>query len=86
MRRPQSAKTANSLSELDGTPLPAVVVGIGSPHGQDVAGWEVIDALERWLRSAGGGQSLARVSIQKAVVPHDVLDWLVGGAVLTQKD
>jgi hydrogenase maturation protease len=44
------------------------VVGIGSPHGDDRAGWEVIDRLARDVPR--------NIVLRKASVPHDLLDWL----------
>ncbi len=50
-------------------------VGIGSPHGDDRAGWLVADALaESEPLMQAGGQ--AEVSVRKALTPVDVLDWL----------
>jgi Ni,Fe-hydrogenase maturation factor len=46
------------------------VVGIGSPHGDDRAGWAVIEALR--------GQLPSRVSLHQAKVPLEVMDWLEG--------
>lgn len=46
----------------------AVVIGVGSPHGDDRAGWEVIEGLQ--------AESLPWVELLKAAVPHDILDWL----------
>lgn len=50
------------------TPLPTLVVGIGSPHGDDQAGWEVITQLS--------DRFLGEFTFRKASVPHDILDWL----------
>jgi hydrogenase maturation protease len=49
--------------------LPAtLVVGIGSPHGDDQAGWRVIDLLS---------QSAPRAcQLSRAKVPHELLDGL----------
>lgn len=47
-----------------------LIVGIGSPHGDDRAGWIAIEQLQT-LR-------FNFASLQKASVPHDVLDWLDG--------
>lgn len=53
----------------------AVVIGIGSPYGDDAAGWQVIDRLaEQWPVSDGPARE--SVFLHKASVPHDVLDWL----------
>lgn len=45
-----------------------LVVGIGSPHGDDQAGWKVIEQLE--LRRLPG------VELRRAAVPHDLIDWI----------
>ena len=47
-------------------------VGIGSPHGDDQAGWVVADRLRKQ------GNSLRDVLVRRAVVPIDLLDWLDG--------
>ncbi len=47
---------------------PVIVIGIGSPHGDDRAGWEVIDRLH--------GVVSKNVFLRKAAVPHEILDWL----------
>jgi hydrogenase maturation protease len=51
-----------------------LVVGIGSAHGDDQAGWQVIDLLAR--------RPLASVQLRKASVPHDMLDWIEHAAAL----
>jgi len=51
-----------------------LVVGIGSPHGADAAGWQVA----AWLANA----SVAPWEVKRAVVPSDLLDWLDGCSVL----
>lgn len=48
---------------------PLSVVGVGSFHGDDQAGWQVIDLLSQL-------PMLEQVSLHKAAVPHDLLDWL----------
>jgi hydrogenase maturation protease len=45
-----------------------LVVGLGSPHGDDQAGWTAIDRLETL--------SLLGVKLIRLAVPHDLLDWL----------
>ena len=45
-------------------------VGIGSPHGDDRAGWEVAEQL-----ACLAGDNL---EIRKASSPSDILDWLSG--------
>lgn len=47
-----------------------LVVGIGSPHGDDQAGWRVIESLRTFSELA--------VDLRIAAVPHDLLDWLAG--------
>jgi len=47
-----------------------MVVGVGSPHGDDRAGWDVIEQLQ--------GLQLKDFSLRKAAVPHDLLDWIAG--------
>ena len=51
-------------------PAHCLIVGIGSPHGDDQAGWQAIEQLQaqRWTKS----------NLRKAAVPHDLLDWLDG--------
>ncbi len=74
--------TTSHFSPKSLNPQPAVVspsnccvVGIGSPHGEDRAGWLVVDRLQpEWeFRSSSGGAS---IRFEKAAVPHDLLDWL----------
>jgi hydrogenase maturation protease len=47
-------------------------VGVGSPHGDDQIGWHVADALSKVERLTN------RVTIRKAGVPLDLVDWLEG--------
>lgn len=47
-----------------------LIIGIGSPHGNDQVGWEVIEQLTSQADSCRLGE------FRKAAVPHDVLDWL----------
>jgi hydrogenase maturation protease len=49
-------------------PRKTLLVGIGSPHGDDRAGWEVVDRLAS--RAPEG------VVIRQAQVPMDLLGWL----------
>lgn len=51
-----------------------LIVGIGSPHGDDQAGWQVIEQLQSLERS--------KIELRKAAVPHGLLDWLGGVTVL----
>ena len=55
---------ASELSQNVGT----LVVGIGSSHGDDQAGWKVIGQLERL--------QLPGIELRRATVPHDLVDWL----------
>jgi hydrogenase maturation protease len=50
-------------------PIRHLVIGIGSAHGDDRAGWQLIDAL--MLR-----KQHASVGLRKASVPHDMIDWM----------
>ncbi len=63
-------RVANPVVSPTDAQLTDCVVGIGSFHGDDRAGWEVIDRLS--MRLSG----LSHVALRKAAVPHDVLDWL----------
>ncbi len=59
--------------------LRTVVVGIGSPHGDDRAGWVIADALARHMeRAAGRSAGASGVEVRKAATPADLLDWLDG--------
>lgn len=52
-------------------PQACLIVGIGSRHGDDQAGWQVIDLL-----AESNFDSVAQ--LKKASVPHDLLDWMDG--------
>ena len=55
--------------------LPFTIIGIGSPHGDDRAGWAVADTIESLLTA--DPDTLRRLlDIRKATVPHQILDWL----------
>ena len=54
----------------DSRSLP-LIIGIGSPHGNDQVGWEVIEQLTSHADSCRLGE------FRKAAVPHDLLDWIV---------
>jgi hydrogenase maturation protease len=54
------------------------VIGVGSPHGDDRVGWEVVDRLAKQKLRATPDNSPLR--LQKAAVPHDILDWISPGA------
>lgn len=49
-------------------PPETLVVGIGSPQGDDRAGWLVIDRLADKPRLAA--------RLQKAAAPHQLIDWM----------
>jgi hydrogenase maturation protease len=49
-----------------------LILGIGSPHGDDRAGWAVIEHLEQQTVKP----CAASLQLRKAAVPHDILDWL----------
>jgi len=66
-------------------------VGIGSPHGDDQAGWHVADALVDRLQASpialSGGATAgsnspvrpqSQLVVRKARSPADVLDWIKG--------
>ena len=44
-----------------------LVVGIGSPHGDDQAGWLVIERLSNQVSND--------LNLRKATVPHNLIDW-----------
>ncbi len=44
-----------------------LVVGIGSPHGDDQAGWLLIERLSSQVSS--------QVRLRTASVPHNLIDW-----------
>ena len=49
----------------------SLIVGIGSPHGDDQAGWLVVDQLSKTCRQR-------HVAMGKASAPVDLLDWIDG--------
>jgi Ni,Fe-hydrogenase maturation factor len=53
-----------------------LIVGVGSAHGDDQAGWLVADELARRLPDG------SFISVRKASVPLDFLDWLENIKVL----
>lgn len=55
-----------------------LVVGLGSPHGDDQAGWLVADRL--------AAERLPHGVIRRARVPLDLIDWLDGIARLVLCD
>ena len=52
-------------------PFRTLVAGIGSPHGDDQAGWLVADRLTRELHRDD-------VAVRKATSPTELLNWLDG--------
>jgi hydrogenase maturation protease len=76
-------------------PGKTLFVGVGSPHGDDRAGWLVADALSDLIRSdaptpANGNadhdglplQQNSFFAIRKTSIPADLLDWIDGRAKL----
>jgi len=73
-----------------------LVAGLGSPHGDDQAGWlvaeqvlknvsgtlEASEAQEENLMSESSRQLFPQVIVRRAMIPLDVLDWLEGVDVL----
>lgn len=47
-----------------------LVVGIGSPHGDDISAWRLMEELKPMVGSTA--------DLRKAASPHDLLDWLDG--------
>ena len=45
-----------------------LVVAIGSPHGDDRAGWTAIELLQ--------SRNLDNVELRQAKVPHDLVNWI----------
>lgn len=45
-----------------------LVVGIGSPHGEDMIGWRIADLIAQL--------GLPGVTVRRAQLPLDLLDWL----------
>jgi hydrogenase maturation protease len=45
-----------------------LVVGIGSPHGDDAVGWEIARRVEAWADNA--------IEVRQARTPTVLLDWL----------
>lgn len=71
-----------------------LVVGIGSSHGDDQAGWQVIRQLKEWLltdsnaRPAPGSTSDVfehsgqQLELRQAQAPTDLLNWIDGQEIL----
>ena len=55
-----------------------LIVGLGSPHGDDQAGWLAVDALSR--RAAGVG------TLRKAADPTELWAWMTADSELTLVD
>lgn len=53
-----------------------LVVGLGSAHGDDQAGWLVAEGV------AGHFRTHPRIVVRRAMIPLDVLDWLEDVSVL----
>ncbi|MCA9131848.1 MAG: hypothetical protein KDA45_01780 [Planctomycetales bacterium] len=47
-----------------------LIIGLGSPHGNDRVGWDAIDLLDEEFAEE------ETIACYKAAVPHDILDWL----------
>lgn len=60
-----SNSSVNSLAK----PLTTLVVGIGSPYGDDQAGWIIVQQLRNLHNSTHS-------TIRQAAAPANVLDWL----------
>lgn len=52
-----------------------LMVGLGSPHGDDQLGWLVAAQLQQRLRESAG-TTVDVVEVRRAAVPLDLLDWL----------
>lgn len=53
-----------------------LVVGVGSPFGDDRFGWHVADLLRSRLGQFTPAADIGPVEIRKAAAPHQLLDWL----------
>jgi hypothetical protein len=73
-----SLNRAQHVGLADQVKWPVLICGIGSPHGNDAAGWLAIDALKL---PAVTGRIQHDVFYCKAAVPHKMLDWLDGTGV-----
>jgi len=58
-------KAGNAMTTA---PQQQLLIGIGSPHGDDQIGWMIAEAI-----GAKGG---ANITVRRAPVPLDLLDWL----------
>jgi len=67
-----------------------LIAGIGSPFGDDQAGWLIVDQLKHTLDATLAVDdtpetphpNIARLLVRKARVPLDLLDWLSGVDIL----
>jgi Ni,Fe-hydrogenase maturation factor len=66
-----------------------LVAGIGSPHGDDRAGWDVADRMASHVAVGGGGRmgsprldAVAAARVVRLSVPHDLFDHLESVDVL----
>ena len=50
------------------SPAGSLIVGIGSAHGDDQAGWRLIDELT--------AKETTGAELRKASVPHDMIEWM----------
>jgi hydrogenase maturation protease len=58
--------------------MSTLVVGVGSPFGDDTFGWRVVDRLAEMYQSAPARISDAIPLMHRARVPVDLLTWLNG--------
>lgn len=56
------------MSEVSGNSL--LLVGLGSPHGDDAVGWQIAERINE--------AALPGVRVRNAATPLDMLDWLDG--------
>jgi Ni,Fe-hydrogenase maturation factor len=82
--------TSDQLNRQPETSTQILIVGIGSPHGDDSAGWHVVEQLRHHLgtgvESGLQTESTSRfqpsraaprsIQLRQAMVPHDLIDWL----------
>ncbi len=59
-----------------------LIIGVGSPHGDDRAGWEVIDRLMEEIATEVASVNATSLQLHKAAVPHDILDWLTSDTIV----
>ncbi|XZE56809.1 hypothetical protein SH139x_002943 [Planctomycetaceae bacterium SH139] len=66
-------------------PTEIMIAGVGSPQGDDQAGWMVIDALRRAEQPVLNKPYSPRkrpLSLHHVVVPHDLLDFITQSSTL----